>query len=89
MIEHNGILYNLSINVVEDNLIGVIRRRDKSKDQTIMLLFYLKSDYYAFYMQFCMSNSLHVADNIDRLFYWSVSLIHSNKTVFINIVCYI
>ena len=29
----------------------------------------LLSDYYAFYMQFCMSSSLHVADNFYRLFY--------------------
>ena len=27
------------------------------------------SDYYAIYIQFCMSNSLHVADNFYRLFY--------------------
>ena len=29
----------------------------------------LLSDYYAFYVQFCMSSSLHVADNFNRLFY--------------------
>ena len=31
----------------------------------------LLSDYVAPYVQFCMSNSLHVADNLLRLFYFN------------------
>ena len=75
MLQTNKTLKYLDIsgNHIEDD--GITAR-----DQPIMLLFLpimlscsaLKIhlfDYYAFYTQFCMSNSLHVADNFYRLFY--------------------